>query len=110
MRPSKSGSSQVEKPLRDAGIRLRNAMLASIKVFMSTKRRPLIAPAILPSLFSVLLLVTSAVARAQTIASVNYEGENVMAIDLASRPEADVEYLRALIVQKTGEPYSNDKI
>src|SRR4029077_8424317 len=26
------------------------------------------------------------------------------------RPEADVEYLRALIVQKTGQPYSNAKI
>ena len=53
-------------------------------------------------------------ARAQTgtqaVPSVNYEGEKVMAIDLASRPEADVEYLRALISQQPDQPYSSAKI
>lgn len=57
-----------------------------------------------------LLVVAAPMARAQTAPAVNYEGENVTAIDLASRPEADVEYLRELIVQKPEQPYSNAKI
>ena len=58
----------------------------------------------------VVSILAGSAADAQSAPAVNYEGENVMAIDLASRPEADVEYLRGLIVQKTGEPYSNAKI
>ena len=46
----------------------------------------------------------------QAVPTVNYEGEKVIAIDLASRPEADVEYLRALITQQPEQPYSNAKI
>ncbi len=49
-------------------------------------------------------------ARAQTTGAINYEGEKVTAIDLASRPEADVGFLRDLIVQQVGQPYSNAKI
>jgi outer membrane protein assembly factor BamA len=56
------------------------------------------------------LLVPSPIAHGQTVPSINYQGENVMAIDLASRPQADVEYLRALIAQQTGQPYSSAKI
>jgi outer membrane protein insertion porin family len=56
------------------------------------------------------MVLAGSVADAQTAQAVNYEGENVTAIDLASRPEADVEYLRDLIVQKTGQPYSNVKV
>ena len=77
-----------------------------------------ITAAVLPIFLTVLVTLAGLVmlagagpiARAQTAPGVNYEGENVMAIDLASRPEADVEYLRALIVQHTGQPYSNAKI
>jgi outer membrane protein insertion porin family len=58
----------------------------------------------------VLLTGTVPIARAQNAPSINYEGENVMAIDLASRPDADIEYLRALIAQQAGQPYSNNKI
>lgn len=56
------------------------------------------------------LIVAGIAARAQTVPAINYEGENVTTIDLASRPEANVEYLRDLIVQKPGQPYSNAKI
>ena len=50
-------------------------------------------------------------ARGQTpSAAVNYEGEPVVAIDLASRPQVDLEFLRSLIVQQTGQPYSSAKI
>lgn len=62
---------------------------------------------ILPAIF---VLLSGAVARAQTPANLNYEGETVTAIDLASRPEADVEFLRSLIVQQPGQPYSNAKV
>ena len=37
-------------------------------------------------LMGLVMLVGGPVARAQTVPGVNYEGENVMAIDLASRP------------------------
>lgn len=88
------------------------------KVFMGLSTRgqrrppaPVARPAaILPILLVVLVMLLGTIARAQTVPGVNYEGESVMAIDLASRPEADVEYLRALIVQQTGQPYSNTKI
>jgi outer membrane protein insertion porin family len=42
--------------------------------------------------------------------TINYEGEPVVAIDLASRPQVDLEFLRSLIVQQTGQPYSSAKI
>jgi outer membrane protein assembly factor BamA len=80
---------------------------------MNAKRSP-IARGVLPRALIALLVLSLAlaggVARAQNAPAVNYEGENVIAIDLASRPDADVEYLRSLIVQKPGEPYSNAKI
>ena len=85
-------------------------MVPSIKDFMNARSWPLNRAPILATLLTILLPLTVALAGAQTVPAVNYEGENVMAIDLASRPEADVEYLRALIVQKTGQPYSNAKI
>ncbi len=62
---------------------------------------------------AVLLMLSVAVgsaARAQTSDAINYEGEKVTAIDLASRPEADVDYLRALLLQQVGQPYSNTKV
>lgn len=52
------------------------------------------------------LIMPAAIPRAQSTPIINYEGEKVTAIDLASRPEADVDYLRALIVQQVGQPYS----
>lgn len=58
----------------------------------------------------VLLAAIGSAARAQTNNAINYEGEKVTAIDLASRPDADVEYLRSLIQQQVGEPYSNPKV
>ncbi len=39
-----------------------------------------------------------------------YEGQNVAAIDLIANPHRDVEPLRALVEQKAGQPYSQDKI
>src|SRR5580700_1377601 len=92
-------------------IRQRTAMLASIlKLFLREQRRTHTLPAVTAAILPAFLIWLGPVARAQTLPGINYEGENVTAIDLASRPEADVEYLRALIVQKTGQPYSNAKI
>src|SRR5260370_23417177 len=80
------------------------------KLFARSKKRPRILAAMTAAILLMFLIAAGRVARAQTVPSTNYEGENVTAIDLASRPEADVEYLRGLIAQKPGEPYSNAKI
>src|SRR4029077_12699857 len=80
------------------------------RLFMRGKRWPRVH---LPLRTAVLLMLSVAVgpaSRAQTNGAINYEGEKVTAIDLASRPEADVEYLRALIAQQSGQPYSNSKV
>jgi outer membrane protein insertion porin family len=45
-----------------------------------------------------------------TVASRLYEGQTVSAIDLVANPHRDVEPLRSLIVQKVGEPYSDQKV
>jgi outer membrane protein assembly factor BamA len=39
-----------------------------------------------------------------------YDGQNVSAVDLIANPHRDVEPLRALVLQKAGEPYSQDKV
>jgi outer membrane protein assembly factor BamA len=57
-----------------------------------------------------LMVALGPAARAQTNGAINYEGEKVTAIDLASQPEADVDYLRALLLQQVGQPYSNMKV
>jgi outer membrane protein insertion porin family len=86
-------------------------MVASIfSVFVKNQRRAQRFAAITAVALLAVLVVAAPVARTQTAPAINYEGENVTAIDLASRPEADVEYLRGLIVQKPGEPYSNAKV
>src|SRR5712692_1198373 len=41
---------------------------------------------------------------------ISYEGERVAFVDLVARPGVDVESLRPLILQKAGEPYSNEEI
>ena len=61
-------------------------------------------------LSAIFMFSAGAAARAQTPTNLNYEGETVTAIDLASRPEADVEFLRSLIIQQPGQPYSNAKV
>lgn len=81
-----------------------------IEVHTRRKGRPDIFRAVRAAILLTFFVVAGTAARAQTGAALNYEGENVTAIDLASRPEADVEYLRALIVQKPEQPYSNAKI
>jgi outer membrane protein insertion porin family len=39
-----------------------------------------------------------------------YQGETVNSIDLVTNPHVDVEPFRALLAQKAGEPYSQDKV
>lgn len=39
-----------------------------------------------------------------------YNGQNVSAVDLIANPHRDVEPLRTLVLQKAGEPYSQDKV
>src|SRR5690242_18071518 len=96
----------MEDPARRAGIRRGSAMLASL--LMRSRRMAL------ASWLLCVVISAGGASRAQSptqaVPTINYERENVTAIDLASRPEADVEYLRDLIVQKRGEAYSNAKI
>src|SRR5580704_16497323 len=79
-------------------------------LFMRVKGWPRVYLVLRTALLLMLLLAVGLAARAQTNAAINYEGEKVTAIDLASRPEADVDYLRALLLQQVGQPYSNMKV
>jgi len=81
-------------------------MIVSLSLILQG-RRPKSLAFILSAIF---VFSVGAVARAQTPANLNYEGETVTAIDLASRPESDVEFLRSLIIQQPGQPYSNAKV
>src|ERR1700758_1872879 len=80
------------------------------KLFMRGKRWPRAYWALKTAVLLTLLVVVGTTARAQTNGVVNYEGEKVTAIDLASQPQADVDYLRALLLQQVGQPYSNMKV
>jgi outer membrane protein insertion porin family len=86
-------------------------MLPSIsKLFVRGKRWPQVYWALKTAVLLTVLVAVGLAARAQTNGAINYEGEKVTAIDLASRPEADVDYLRALLLQQVGQPYSNMKV
>jgi outer membrane protein insertion porin family len=64
-------------------------------------------------LWGLLLLLFAASAVAQVAVQgpqAIYEGQNVGAIDLIGNPHRDVEALRPLVQQKTGEPYSEGKV
>lgn len=100
MRLSRSGSFPAKETPQ------RNGMVASLH----WQRRVTSRAHLLLAVLSILAPAAIQRAGAQTTAAINYEGEKVTAIDLASRPEADVEYLRDLVVQHAGEPYSNAKI
>jgi outer membrane protein insertion porin family len=80
------------------------------RLFVRGKRSPRVYLALTTAIFLMLLAAGGSAARAQTDGAVNDEGEKVTAIDLASRPEADVDYLRALILQQVGQPHSNTKV
>jgi outer membrane protein insertion porin family len=63
--------------------------------------------------FGFLLVCISLPALAQTKSSnppPSYEGQLVGSIELTANPHLETEQYRELIVQKTGEPYSNQKI
>jgi outer membrane protein insertion porin family len=79
-------------------------------LFMRGKGWPRVYWALKTAVLLMLMVALGPAARAQTNAAINYEGEKVTAIDLASRPEADVDYLRALLLQQVGQPYSNMKV
>ena len=53
------------------------------------KRTPQIFSSMRAAILLTVMILAGSVADAQTAPAVNYEGENVAAIDLASRPEAD---------------------
>src|SRR5689334_20943147 len=65
--------------------------------------------------FAVVLVVFlgSASASAQLMfqaASATYNGQNVSRVSLIANPHRDMQGLYPLVTQKTGEPYSQDKI
>jgi outer membrane protein assembly factor BamA len=64
----------------------------------------------LAAMLVILATVAAPRARTQTSPNINYEGERVTGIDLASRPEADVEYLRSLVTQQPEQPFANAKV
>jgi len=39
-----------------------------------------------------------------------YQGENVASVELVANPHLDIESLRALVLQKPGQPYSQEKV
>jgi outer membrane protein insertion porin family len=80
------------------------------KLFMRGKRWQRAYSVLKTAVLLMLLVAVGPAARAQTNGALNYEGEKVTAIDLASQPEADVDYLRALLLQQVGQPYSNMKV
>src|SRR4051812_20911718 len=64
-------------------------------------------------LFGLALIVSSLPVAAQTKASnppPSYQGQRVGSIDLTANPHLDIEPYRELIVQKAGEPYSDQRI
>lgn len=65
------------------------------------------------TLVSAFLLV-SVIALGQTKSSVSkqpsYEGQKVSSVDLIANPRVDTSQYRSLVVQKPGEPYSNEKV
>ena len=79
-------------------------------LFMTAKARPHRYSPLNTAIMLALLIALGPAARAQANGSINYEGEKVTAIDLASQPEANVDYLRALLLQQVGQPYSNMKV
>ena len=86
-------------------------MLPSIsRLFMKGKSWRRVYWALKTAVLLMLMVALGPAARAQTDGAINYEGEKVTAIDLASQPEADVDYLRALLLQQVGQPYSNVKV
>jgi outer membrane protein insertion porin family len=59
----------------------------------------------------IICLVAEAFGQASfPAAEAAYQGENVTAIDLVANPHVDVEPFRALVEQKAGEPYVQDKV
>src|ERR1700736_4830924 len=70
----------------------------------------------LPMRISRLLFLTfsafAAVAQIPTVVGPQalYEGQSVTAVDLIVNPHRDVEPLRALVAQKPGQPYSQEKV
>lgn len=109
MRFWKSDRYRHKKSPSTAWVHQRNAMVhARSKLFMKRCRNIYLA---IPAAILLMFLITLCPpARAQTNSAINYEGEKVTAIDLASEPEADVDYLRALLLQQVGQPYSNTKV
>jgi outer membrane protein assembly factor BamA len=68
-------------------------------------------------LVTVLVAATALAARAESVqqspaapTGVNYEGQAVSSVDMVARPGEDLDALRALLVQRGGEPYSNAKV
>src|SRR5579863_10459174 len=105
----KSDRYRHKKSPSTAWLHQRNAMVhARSKLFMKRCRN--IYLAITAAILLMFLITLCPPARAQTNSAINYEGEKVTAIDLASQPEADVDYLRALLLQQVGQPYSNMKV
>jgi len=63
------------------------------------------------SFFVFLLLSATGLAQlAFQAPSASYEGQNVSTVSLIANPHRDLQTLRALVTQKTGEPYSGKKI
>jgi outer membrane protein assembly factor BamA len=63
-------------------------------------------------LFCLLLLTANAVCAQQlsSQATVAYQGETVDSIDVVTNPHVDIEPLRAMVAQKAGQPFSQQKV
>jgi hypothetical protein len=72
-------------------------------------RTPL-GPTVLLLILNLSVLYPARLCARQARGQASYEGEKVALVDLVVRPGTDVEALKPLILQKAGEPYSNEKV
>ena len=60
---------------------------------------------------SIICLISArAWAKSPQAPSASYEGQNVSAVSLIANPHLDFESLIPLVIQKTGQPYSQEKV
>jgi outer membrane protein insertion porin family len=57
-----------------------------------------------------LLAASTVLAQSLPDSGAAYQGESVSAIDLVANPHTDVEPYRAMVVQKPGQPYSQEQV
>ena len=111
-------SQHIERGVREiqailAGVRSALAVLSDRQSDSKLRRRqsgPFHGLSILLLVFNLSGYFAAWLSAGRPPSQVSYEGEKVAIVDLVARPSVDVEHLRSLVLQKPGEPYSNQKV